>query len=100
MQRLKLLDSVSPSHFHLFTQGRHLLLKFLLLTVCHLQFPPHLLHLLIDRMDGFLVMPLFVHQRGIVLSNTGDDPFFRNTAILKGLDTNQCLKKHKRQSKK
>ena len=90
---LKLLDSVSPSRLHLFMQGLHLLLKLLLLTICLLQFPLQLLHLLIERADGLLVLPFFVHQSGIVLPNTADDPLLCKTTILKGLDANQGLKK-------
>ena len=93
LRSLKLLDSFNSSCFDHFAQGRHLLLKLLLLTVCLLQFPLQLFHLLIECADGLLVLPLFVHQSGIVLPNTADEPFLCNTTILKGLDANQGLKK-------
>ena len=88
LRHLKLLNDVSPSHLYLFAQGRHLLLELLLLVDGLRQFPLQFFHLLIERTHGLLVLPLFVHHSGIVIPNTGDNPFLGNTTILKSLDAN------------
>ena len=82
------MNGVSPYCLYLFSQGRHLLLKLLLLKACLHQFLLHLLHLLVERTHGLLILPLFVHQSGIMFPNMGDDPLLGYTTILKSLDVN------------
>ena len=68
-------------------------MKLLLLAVGLRQFFLQLFHLLIERTHGLLVLPLFVHQSGIMFPNTGDDPLLSNTTVLKSLDANHGLEK-------
>ena len=91
LRRFELLNGVGPSLLRSLTRGRQLFLQHLFLTVRRLQLLPHLLQLNIQRTEGLLVLPLLIHQIGVMLPNPDDDVLLGNTLVLECLNTYQGL---------